>query len=220
MEIFNGIFLLKQVPQVVLQTDASLTGWLECSSPGKINRRNMVISRMKMVFQQLELLAVNLTLQTFLKSQNFTSIDIQMDNIVDLTYLKKMGGTKNQKTATLLKEIIWEMLISKQIMIIYPAHSTKGRLGISSQSGFIGMGPWSACLSQSLPEIRNPNSRFIRLKGITPSSRICYMETRSLQHSYGPNVNSLDIRSLLRISPILSDPLCTKAKYKKTKYTQ
>ena len=52
----------------------------------------MVISRMKMVFQQLELLAVNLALQTFLKSQNFTSIDIQMDNIVDLTYLKKIGG--------------------------------------------------------------------------------------------------------------------------------
>ena len=72
------------------------------------------------------------------------------------------------------------------------------------------MGPLLTCLSQSLPEIRNPNSRFIRLKGVTPSSILRCVETRSLQHSYGRNVNSLDTGSLLRISPILSDPPCTK----------
>ena len=72
------------------------------------------------------------------------------------------------------------------------------------------MGPLSTTPSQSLPEIRNPNSRFIRLKGVTPSSTIRCMETRSLQHNYRQNVNSLDTDSLLRISPILSDPLCTK----------
>ena len=33
-----------------------------------------------------------------------------------LTYLKKMGGTKNQKLTILSKEI-WEILISEQIMI-------------------------------------------------------------------------------------------------------
>ena len=72
------------------------------------------------------------------------------------------------------------------------------------------MGPLSACLSQSLPEIRNPNSRFIHLKGVTPSSTIRCMETRSLEHSYGRNVSSFDTGSLLRIFPILSDPPCTK----------
>ena len=72
------------------------------------------------------------------------------------------------------------------------------------------MGPLSTCLSQSLPEIRNPNSRFIRLKSVTPSSKIRSMETRSLQHSYGHHVNSLDTGSLLRISSILSGLPCTK----------
>ena len=72
------------------------------------------------------------------------------------------------------------------------------------------MGPLSTCLSKSLPEIRNLNSRFIRFKGVTPSSTMCCMETRSLQHSDGRNANSLDTGSLLRISPILSDPSCTK----------
>ena len=85
-----------------------------------------------------------------------------------------------------------------------------GRLGISLQSGLIRMGPLSTCLSQSLPEIRNPNSRFIRLKSVTPSSKIRSMETRSLQHSYGHHVNSLDTGSLLRISSILSGLPCTK----------
>ena len=40
-----------------------------------------------------------------------------MDNIVALTYLKKMVGKKNQKMIILSKEIL-ETSISKQIMII------------------------------------------------------------------------------------------------------
>ena len=75
-----------------------------------------------------------------------------------------------------------------------------GRLGISSQTGLIRMRPLSTCLSQSLPEIRNPNRRFICLKGVTPSSTIRSMEARSLQHSFERNVNSLDTGPLLRIS--------------------
>ena len=102
---------------------------LGCSSPGKINRRNTVISRKKRHISELELLVLKLALQTFLRSQNFTSIHIQMDNIVSLTYLKKMGGTKNQKMTILSKEI-WEISIPKQIMITVeylPALSTKWR---------------------------------------------------------------------------------------------
>ena len=81
---------------------------------------------------------------------------------------------------------------------------------MSSHSGLIRMGPLSTCFSQPLPEIRNPNSRFSHFQGVIPSSKICCMETRSLQHSYGCNVISLDTRSMLSISPILSNPPCTK----------
>ena len=70
---------------------------LGCSFPGKINRRNMVISRKKMVYQRVGFTRVKLALQIFLKSQNFTSIHIQMDNIVALTYLKKMGEPRIRK---------------------------------------------------------------------------------------------------------------------------
>ena len=44
------------------------------------------------------------------------------------------------------------------------------------QSGLIRMGPLLTCLSQSLSETKNPNSRFIRFKGVTPSNTICCME--------------------------------------------
>ena len=46
---------------------------------------------MKWYISKLELLAVKLAFQTFLKSQEFT---------LALTYLEKMGGTKNQNKIT------------------------------------------------------------------------------------------------------------------------
>ena len=52
-----------------------------------------------------------------------------MGNIVALTNLKKMRETENQKMA-ILSEKIWEILISKQLLITFeylPAHSTKWR---------------------------------------------------------------------------------------------
>ena len=57
--------------------------------------------------------------------------------------------------------------------------------------------------------ISNPNSRFIRFKGITTSSTICCMETKSLQHSHGRNVNSLGTGSLICMSLIFSNLLRT-----------
>ena len=93
LEIFNGASHLKQVPQVVLQTDASLTGWV-AALQGKSIGGTWSIEERKWHINELELLAVKLALQTLLKSQNFTSVHIQMDNIVALTYLKKMGGNK------------------------------------------------------------------------------------------------------------------------------
>ena len=136
-----------------------------------------------------------------------------MDNIVALTYLKKIGGNQESENDHTVKRDLGDVNFeTNHDYCGVPNQLTQqsGGLGISSQSGLFRMGPLLTCLSQSLPEIRNPNSRFIRLKGVTPSSILRCVETRSLQHSYGRNVSSLDTGSLLRISPILSDPPCTK----------
>ena len=78
LEIFNGTSLLKQVSQVVLQTETSLTEWgavLQGRSVGGI----WSFQERKWHINDLEPLALKLALQTFFKSQNFSSIHIKMD---------------------------------------------------------------------------------------------------------------------------------------------
>ena len=65
-----------------------------------------------MHISELELLALKLALETFLKAQQIKSLHIQMDNIVALTYFLKMGGTKNLQMVCLFKQI-WELLLRK-----------------------------------------------------------------------------------------------------------
>ena len=67
---------------------------------------------------KLELLAVKLTLQTFLKDQKLFSVHIEMDNVLVLTYLKNIGerGTQDKKMTKTAKEF-WEMLLSHGITI-------------------------------------------------------------------------------------------------------
>ena len=51
---------------------------------------------MKYHINILELLAVKLAIQTFIKYRDVKAINLQIDNIVALTYLMKMGGTRNR----------------------------------------------------------------------------------------------------------------------------
>ena len=63
-----------------------------------------------------ELLAVKLAIQIFTKYRDVKAIHLQVDNIVALTYLMKMGGTQNLKMVELAKEI-WEHLLKWGITI-------------------------------------------------------------------------------------------------------
>ena len=51
---------------------------------------------MKYHINILELLVVKLAIQTFTKYRDVKAINLQIDNIVALTYLMKMGGTRNR----------------------------------------------------------------------------------------------------------------------------
>ena len=63
------------------------------------------VQEMKYQINILELLAVKLAIQTFTKYRDVKAIHLQVDNIVALTYLMKMGGTQNLKMVELAKEI-------------------------------------------------------------------------------------------------------------------
>lgn len=73
-------------------------------------------------------MAAKLAILTFTQLFPMTnSIHIQMDNIMALTYLVKMGGTKNKDMSVLSKEI-WDYLLEKGITIT--AEYLPGKLNV------------------------------------------------------------------------------------------
>ena len=65
---------------------------------------------------QLELLAIRFAILTFVKMWKMLAIHIQVDNTTALSYLLKMGGTKNPDLMQISKEI-WEFLFGQGITI-------------------------------------------------------------------------------------------------------
>ena len=196
----------------MLQAGASLTGW-GAAFQGKSTGETWSFQESKWHISDFELLAVKPALQTFLKNQNVTSIRIENGQHSGSEIFEKNGGNQESENHYTVKRDLGNINFRTDHDYCWvPTHLTRqsGGLGILSQSDLIRIGPLLTCLSQSLPEVRSPNSRFIRLKGVTASSTICCMETKSLQHSNGRNGNSWDTGSLLRISPILSDRSYTK----------
>ena len=91
-------------------TDRCLTKGLGATFNGMSTRGMWSAQKMKYYINILGLLAVKLAIQTFTKYRDVKAIHLQVDNIVALTYLMKMGGTQNLKMVELAKEI-WEYLL-------------------------------------------------------------------------------------------------------------
>ena len=95
---------------------------------------------MKYHINNPELLAVKLAIQIFTKYRDVKAIHLQVDNIVAITYLMKMGGTQNLKMVELAKEI-WECLLKWEITITaenLPSElNAAAALGISKQFGLL-----------------------------------------------------------------------------------
>ena len=82
------------------------------------------VQEMKYNINILELLAVKLAILTFTKYRDVKEIHLQVDNVVALTYLKKMGGSQNLKMVELAKEI-WKYLLKWGITITAEYLSSK-----------------------------------------------------------------------------------------------
>ena len=71
----------------------------------------------KLHINVLELKAAKLAIMSFtLKERDAISVHIRMDNMTALSYLMKMGGTKNQELTAISKEI-WQYLLKRKITI-------------------------------------------------------------------------------------------------------
>ena len=114
---------------------------------------------------------------------------------------------------TILSKEIWEILISKQIMITveYQPSSlnkvadleSRRKVDSSEWVSTVDMSFANLCLKSGTPTVDLFPSRM--------SHQVAqYVAWKPLQRSRGRNVNSLDTGSLLRISLILYDHPCTK----------
>ena len=102
-------------PKVIIQTDASLTGWgavcngVQTSGQWTEEERSLHIN-------VLELLAIKLALFSFTRGKRVKAIHFQIDNKAAFSYLWKMGGTKNEYMIRLSKEI-WHYLLNHNMAI-------------------------------------------------------------------------------------------------------
>ena len=81
------------------------------------NRGAIVHGGTKVSQNVLELKAAKLAIMSFtLKERDAISVHIRMDNMTALSYLMKMGGTKNQELTAISKEI-WQYLLKQKMTI-------------------------------------------------------------------------------------------------------
>ena len=98
-------------PEIVIQTDASLSGWGAVLNKEKTGGR-WTPKEMKHHINYLELLAILYALKSFeLHLKNFTHIKILSDNTTAVSYINNMGGVKSLACNSLAKSIwFWAKL--------------------------------------------------------------------------------------------------------------
>ena len=113
LEIFNGKAITMKSPDIIISSDASPKGWgAACKGSrtgGKWSQKEQDLQ-----LNEQELLAAQRAILTFLRIHNPSSIHMQVDNQVALSYLLKMGGKTNQFMNSITKEI-WDYLLKNKI---------------------------------------------------------------------------------------------------------
>ena len=111
----NGRTFSQLNQRLIIQIDASLPGWgaicdgVQTSGKWSEEERTLHIN-------VLQLLAIKLSLFSFTKGKRVKAIHFQIDNKAALSYLLKMGGTKNENMIRLSKEI-WHYLLNHNMAI-------------------------------------------------------------------------------------------------------
>lgn len=112
---WNGRTVIQTPVQVLIQSDASLTGWgAVCegvSTGGSWNSQEQLLH-----INCLELLAAELAMKTFLKSRQGISVLLQLDNSTAVAYINNRGGTMSP-TLTSLAKTLWLWALERDITI-------------------------------------------------------------------------------------------------------
>ena len=111
----NGKPLKIGIPQLIIQTDASKTGWRAVCQGITTGGTWSYQERTKHI-NILELIAVKLPILTFTKGKSVTVIHLQIGNMTALSYLVKMGRTCSPKLLQVAKET-WDYLLVNVVAV-------------------------------------------------------------------------------------------------------
>ena len=112
---WNGRCLLSRSPDLIIETDASTTGWgascqgMRTGGPWSQTERHKHINC-------LELLAALLAVKSFARGRENIRIHLRMDNTTALTYINKFGGTVSQELNHLTKDL-WLWCLDRNISL-------------------------------------------------------------------------------------------------------
>ena len=115
MRKWNGKTLLRREIDLVIDSDASLTGWgaacrdQRTGGPWSAQEKGLHINC-------LELLAATLAVQTFTKGQTGLSVLLRIDNTTAIAYINNLGGTVSRELLNLAKDL-WMWCLERNIQI-------------------------------------------------------------------------------------------------------
>lgn len=121
---WNGKALLREPPTLIIETDASTTGWgARC---GQTQTRGLWSQTERLLhINCLELLAGGFALKSFLKSKCNIHVLLLMDNTSAISYINKMGGSTSLVLSSLAFDL-WQWCLERSITV--EAHHLPGRL--------------------------------------------------------------------------------------------
>ena len=116
LHLQKGKPLNLEPPEIIIQSDAATSGGWSASTKDLSTGGTWTKEERKLHINILELMAVELAVKTFTRNRKVSSIHLQIDNTVALSYLMKMGGTKSWELTKISKRI-WHYLLDKEITL-------------------------------------------------------------------------------------------------------
>ena len=111
----STLSLIQKQAQIVIQSDASLTGWGAVwdgvSTGGSWSPQEQTLH-----INYLELLAMELAMKTFLKDHHGVSVLLQLDNSTAVAYMNNLGGTVSSALTSLAKSL-WLWALQRDIVL-------------------------------------------------------------------------------------------------------
>ena len=201
MRFCNGRTFSQLNPQMIIQTDASLTGWgavysvVQTSGQWSEEDRTLKI-------------AIKLVLFSFIKGKRVKAIQFQIDNKAALSYLLKMGGKKNEHMIKLSKQI-WHYLLNQNMSntaeYLPSVLNTIAERESRKKNRLLRLASSSQSFSSGFLTSRFSENRSICFLPIPSTTSVYGLAFRSLQSGDRCNDTKLRHRSSLCISSFQYD---------------